>query len=373
MDEIKCKLCEKIFKSKNGLVKHLTFSHKFDTLQIKKYYDDYLKNKEESICNICGKETEYFNFIKGYLDFCPYCKNRIFRKQCIEYWIYHHNQNIDQAKESVKIYQTELGDKNKNKDSILLKEKSHWCKEYWIKKGYSEEESIKIVSENNRNLSSRNNHISHNGSLDYWLKKGYSEEEANIKIKNWKLNLSFSLSKDGFIYRYGKIQGSELYEQFCETRRHTKQFFIDKYGRENGLIRYNKYTDRCAANFSKINIKSWSYISQILFWDIYNNMDINLTYYFGTFNNGIRDESINNEFRVYYSKNRHFKLDFYIPELNKCIEYNCKFWHNTIYDDNRNKIIKQKIPGIQILDIDDESYSQNSKMILEQCINFLKG
>ena len=64
--EFICEECNKTFKKFDGLSKHIGLNH-----NKKQYYDKYLKDKNEGICPICGKETTYLNrWDRGYKKTC---------------------------------------------------------------------------------------------------------------------------------------------------------------------------------------------------------------------------------------------------------------------------------------------------------------
>lgn len=55
---IKCKICEREFKNKHGLMTHVSISHK-NIITPKKYYDKYFKKDGEGICKECNEQTKY--------------------------------------------------------------------------------------------------------------------------------------------------------------------------------------------------------------------------------------------------------------------------------------------------------------------------
>jgi endogenous inhibitor of DNA gyrase (YacG/DUF329 family) len=71
---VKCKICKKEFESYASLGCHLK-KHK---ITAKEYYDKYLKkDKNEGICPVCGKETNFYSINKGYAKFCSKrCANK---------------------------------------------------------------------------------------------------------------------------------------------------------------------------------------------------------------------------------------------------------------------------------------------------------
>ena len=67
-------------------------------------------------------------------------------------------------------------------------------------------------------------------------------------------------------------------------------------------------------------------------------------------------------------------LDFYIPTLNKWIEFDEKYHDNSkqLYNDNiREQEIKTIISDIQLLRIKEEDYLNDKDVIIEKCIKFI--
>lgn len=69
-----------------------------------------------------------------------------------------------------------------------------------------------------------------------------SIEDAKNKIDLMKQNKVTSLA--GFIRRHGEEIGRLKFEQFKETSKHTLEKYIDKYGREDGEIRWFEYLSK---------------------------------------------------------------------------------------------------------------------------------
>ena len=64
---LQCKICNKEFGSYTGLASHINQVH---NLLSKDYYIQYLKQKDEGICPVCGKETKWFSLRKGFRKHC---------------------------------------------------------------------------------------------------------------------------------------------------------------------------------------------------------------------------------------------------------------------------------------------------------------
>ena len=100
--------------------------------------------------------------------------------------------------------------------------------------------------------------------------------------------------------------------------------YINKYGEERGLKKYNKFLKNCCC---------YSKVSQELFWNIYSRLDEeskNNTYF----------ATLNREFHKRIN-NRSYLYDFVITSKNICIEFNGDDWHA-----NPKKYFASEIPGV---------------------------
>lgn len=72
--ELECKICHETVKSTAGtanasqkLAGHIKKAHNMD---IKPYYDTYIRKENEGKCPICGKDTEFKSLMNGYFEYC---------------------------------------------------------------------------------------------------------------------------------------------------------------------------------------------------------------------------------------------------------------------------------------------------------------
>ena len=68
-EEIVCEICGNKFKSQLAISCHISNKHHVD---LKDYYDKYIKQDGEGICKTCGKPTKFDKMSKGYRRFCCY-------------------------------------------------------------------------------------------------------------------------------------------------------------------------------------------------------------------------------------------------------------------------------------------------------------
>ncbi len=139
------------------------------------------------------------------------------------------------------------------------------CKEYWIVRGYSEDEAInevKKIQQKNGKIAAKKRKEQpfyysdrQTNQLGYWLKLGYSEEEAKQKV--YERQQTFSLKK--CIEKYGEKEGKERFEERqkkwqASLKNHSSEFieemnknknvklsYIKKYGEELGILKYNDF------------------------------------------------------------------------------------------------------------------------------------
>jgi hypothetical protein len=70
-NKLQCQICGFEFISKRSLINHV-FKSRDHIIEIKEYYDRYLKKDNEGTCKICGKNTNFINASDGYNIYC--CK-----------------------------------------------------------------------------------------------------------------------------------------------------------------------------------------------------------------------------------------------------------------------------------------------------------
>ena len=206
------------------------------------------KNKQYYIDKL-GKE-EYYNKLKK--------RNYL----CIEYWINKGYTKEEGLKEISKIQKNnshkvkhyglitkEYYKKRGIQDiDLFMKEKSKFCIEYYLKRGYTKEEGLKEISKIQKsNANKVKKHIS-NKQVQYWVNKGYSILESKEIIS--KLQSTFS--KEKCIEKYGEIEGLKIFKerqrkwQETLTNNHTIKCGYSKISQElfKSLLRLYKPKER---------------------------------------------------------------------------------------------------------------------------------
>jgi len=229
--------------------------------------------------------------------------------------------------------------------------------EFWISRGFSEEESKERVRElqKNNSLKFSEKRIENPGAysamthtqLAYWLNKGFSECEAREKLRDRQQ--TFSLEK-------------------C----------IEKYGEEEGEKRWRDRQEKWLKNYKRNN---YSKISQELFWGIYEKTPlcykIKNEIYFATLNQETKtkeEESRNNEYRLRLSK-KVILPDFIVFNEKKIIEFDGVYYHratpeNKKRERERDEQIKKS--GYEVLHVSEAEYKNNKQEVINKCLEFLE-
>jgi hypothetical protein len=116
----------------------------------------------------------------------------------------------------IEIYFNETNDKKayeefNNNMSLIRKQRSPNCVEFYTSRGYSEEEALNMLEEHRSALPFRNLKNFRPNQVGYWMKKGFSEKESEQKVSLFQSN-----SKESLVEKYGE-DGKVRYKQFMES------------------------------------------------------------------------------------------------------------------------------------------------------------
>lgn len=220
--------------------------------------------------------------------------------------------------------------------------KSHWNIDYWLVRGYSEEESKKNIkslqSDNSFKLreskvNNPNKYIgTSNTQIEYWIKKcGGDIEEAEKLLSERQA----TFSKDKCIYNYGEEIGLEVWnkrqekwvntlnnksqkeiEKINKLKIHTKDSMVRRHGEKEGLIKYESYITKHSNLF---NASKWSIeiIDKIILYLCKYEFKKEDFYYGG---NGSKEYFLREENDIFF-------YDFTIPNIGIIIEFNGEHVH----------------------------------------------
>lgn len=139
----------------------------------------------------------------------------------------------------------------------------------------------------------------------------YKHEKYGMTLDEFKeFNKSRACTKELFIKRYGEIDGSQKWDNYCERQRYTTQpeYFIEKYGEELGKQKFQKFLDE------RISVNGYSKEANLLF-DMLSSMEElqgHECYYY----NSPYEYTVGN-----------YKVDFYDKTANVVVEFYGDVWH----------------------------------------------
>lgn len=306
---MKCELCRKEFKN---LSLHLKKQHKMSDIDIKEYYDNYLKLNIEGKCLICGKETEFNGINFGYDKYCSKeCRNKALTIQ--------NKKNLNNKEEMLKQenlldkikridnHQEELRSRtNKQKETCKICGKSFFglgyhiaqshkmtAKEYYDKYLKKENEGKCIVCGKDTEFNTIETGYKDTCSAKCNAINQYRiEKSKNTLFKNYGVENTFESeeirekAKKTNIKKYGTIHPSRNKEIQCKTRATN----LEKYGvvvssqsqlvkdkaKENNLIKYGvEYPSQLEAIKEKTketNIKKYGGVAPVFSEDVQNKI-----------------------------------------------------------------------------------------------------
>lgn len=246
---------------------------------------------------------------------------------------------------------------------------SYHNKEFWIKKGFSEEESMakayETIERNREKLrvyrKDDPNFMKGKSScsLEYWINKGFSEEDATVKLK--ERQSTFTLEK--CVEKHGDVEGRKRFDE----RQKNWSIKIEK------MYKEGKFTKFCSTNYSNIERELWK--------SIIIKMNLNDNEYNSCTNNKVF-------FRHFPEIKRTFSYDFRYK--NKIIEFNGVLWHckpslwkddeichirnitaKEIWEKDKLKIESIQNKGWEVLIVWEDEYKKDKKTIVQKCIDFL--
>lgn len=324
-------------------------------------HEEHLKLKEQ--LQIQKKQNNPFNleyYIKNYQELSKEEQEKLWHKytkencyQNEEYYI-KRGATKEEAKE-LKLKKLEIvtpkivakisgqnnGMSSTNRTEQQRKESSPFSKEFYIKRGLSENDRKKF----NENVAKNR---SYNTQLEYYINKGMSEEEAHEALYNRQA--TFSLYK-------------------C----------IQKYGDKKGLEIFNERQRIWNKKLQK-SFKSGKYVQSPIANKLFKEIKIKLN-----INNSIEEKYIFNN-----KLHKGYLFDFCLN--NKLIEFNGDYWHanpifygpksfikaknkkaEEIWKYDKIKIQTAENQGYKVLVIWEYDYNNNKEAIINKCIEFLNS
>jgi hypothetical protein len=368
-----CPITNREFNTPVGLSVYATKTLKINHQD---YYLKYINHRDHS-CFFCGDMGKFISISKGFRNLCDKeeCVKNSFSSHSVEGFMY---RNMCSKEEAELLYEQEnkrqleerlkSQEKLRKEDPLWDKKRSRNCKEFWLEKGYTEEDAIlksKEVMEEIHQKTFRKfkedpeKYASkYPTKIEYYLKRGLTKEEAEIEISRIQNRFSLKICID----KYGEEIG--------------KKIWIDRQERWKTTVMKNG------------NLKGgYSKISQTLFYEIiknYNLKDLS-DVYFWTKNKEyfIKTDNciylydfvdLNSKKIIEYNGDQyHANPSIYLPESTPHPYHKSnKFTAEKIWEKDKRKMEVAKKLGFDIFVVWDSEFKKNPQQILDKCIEFLK-
>jgi len=303
----------------------------------------------------------------------------------------HYNQNIKikKGEKTLEDYSHECkicNEKFANSSHLTIHiEKKHMkAEEYYLKYFSDARGSCKWCNKPTKFISITNGYCDfcYNTScnIDYHNKYHNRHKCGEIISKSLKENKNMPNQKEYWMKR-GMDEENAI--KMVSERQTTNSIPVimkrNKCSRKEAEYIRSEITKKWLDSFPCLN---YSKVSQELFWSIYE--ELKKTYkeiYFATFNGGVKDDSgANHEYKV-KTNDSYKKLDFYIKDINRAIEFQGTYWHSE--RNTRDKFSPEKdlirenqiidSLGCKILNIKELDYYENKEKTVQKCLNFLKN
>ena len=234
----------------------------------------------------------------------------------------------------------------------MQRQRSPRCPEYWQLKGYSEEQSQKLVSQTQKKFCAENTMSKEERqkisprAIEYWLEKGLSIEDAKLQHKMFNDRSSLSY----FVSKLGTELGQQAYRNECQKRAivNSLQSYIEKYGEEQGLCIWQAKYQKRGPN---------SKLARSFFDQLYQRLPQYIKdqkiYY-----KGLTDKEFGAR-----NANRYYWYDFVISGIKFCIEFNGSYWHADPEIYTPGTVLKMF--GKEVLVDDIWQYDREKKQALE--------
>ena len=198
--------------------------------------------------------------------------------------------------------------------------------------------------------------------VEYWTRRGFTEDDAKQKVKERQAVGSLA----NFQKRHGEEEGLQKWK--------------DRQIKWQNTMKSKPLDERIRINKAKMGNRSYSKVSQVLFVSIYEkvkNIYSDCKFAIMKKDGRLEDNGINDEYVV--DINGSIKLlDFYIPSIKKCIEFDGDFYHSEKFrkgniqrDALREQEIITAITDIQILHINEHEYKKDPIATINKCVEFI--
>ena len=193
-------------------------------------------------------------------------------------------------------------------------------------------------------------------SKEYYIKRGYSEEEAIRKLK--ERQRTFTLEK--CIEKYGEDEGKRVFEERQKKWQNT--------------LNSKPIEELCRIYNAKMcDGRGYSKVSQELFKAIMSRIGNRYKEVFYATSN---PDSEFSEYMVCDKDGTHrYFLDFYVKDNNKVIEFDGDYWHGPKRGNKKRDMMREealkRLGYENIFHVKERDYRNNPEKVISDCVAFI--
>ena len=260
-----CKLCNKEFIGGQSFTSHLKI-HKYTS---KQYYDEFLKTKNDGICQVCGKPTVFFKFANGYR---KTCSDECYRQLSVKNWRKTMNDKYDggyysgtdEYREKRKLdclekYNCEYYWQAKE---IKEKRRTSMLERYGVEHTMQNDEFKSIAKEHREETNLERYGVKHNWASEELREQGQYKtclEKYGVKhpIQN---NVIKEQTQQTCLKRYGVFNYAKTKEYLEKTIETNRQKYGVDWPQQNPEIHKKSLFGKYHAPNGKVYDSSWEYL-----------------------------------------------------------------------------------------------------------------
>jgi len=356
-----CLICNKKFKNKGELSKHLNRSHD----GAEKYYLEDL-NRKPGKCKICKEPTEFINIWEGYKNTCyrKKCKNSYAQIKRESTFLKKYGAKNPSSLDSVK---KKIGNSNKKKSrEASLKRENTNKKKYGVKNPYQSDEikekirktklerygnEIPQKTKEIKEKTKKTNRKKYGGNSPQSDSGVFEKSKSTKEIKygspnynNPKKSQKTLLKKTGYKHA---LQSPESIKKFRLTSKL-------KFGTPHPMQNEEVFLNSLRSGF-----RSKKYRNTDIFYQGSYELDFLESFY-----DTIKDLSRGPRIEYIFNDKKHYYFpDFYIPSKKLIIEIKSKYWNKKHIDLNYIKEIACLEMGYNYILIEDKNYEEFEKIM----------
>jgi hypothetical protein len=368
-----CPISNRQFDSTKGISIYVTKSLKMNH---KDYYDKYINHRDKS-CFFCGNEGLFISVGKGYRNLCTSseCLKKSFVAHSVEGIMYREvitreaaelrfqEEKSKQLENRMKTFEIKRAE-----DKDWDKKRSRNSKLFWLEKGLTEEEAEAMAYEcmkdihKKTSLKKKSNpefyKDSYTTNKEYYIKKGFTEIESLELVSKRQATFSLEIC----IEKYGDDDGNKIWLD--------RQEKWQKSLADNGNIK-GGYSKISQILFNElIKIYDDNEIDNIFYWSK------NKEYFIRTEKSFLLYDFTDLKYKKiieYNGDQYHGNPDIYnendLPHpYNKSKGFTAK----SLWEKDKIKIDIARNKGFDVLTIWDSEYKKDKEATIKKCINFLK-